>query len=236
MAMDKNEIPEWLSREVPLLGADGVRRLTQSSVLLFGAGGVGGYVAEGLVRAGIGRLTVVDHDVIAESNLNRQIITDTLNVGRPKADELCARAVRINPSLEARPLRLRADADNTQGIIDGAAPDFICDAIDTVTAKLLIIEEAKRRGIGVISCMGTGNKLDAAALRIGDISKTSVCPLARVMRRELRERGISGVDVLWSPEEPIRTGSRTPATVSYVPAVAGLLMAGYIIQKILNII
>lgn len=224
--------PEWLSREAALIGDEAVGKLAHSSVLLFGAGGVGGYVAEGLVRAGIGRLTVVDHDIIAESNLNRQIISARHNIGHPKADELCIRAKSINPSLKANPLRLFAGADNIGDIIDAESPDYICDAIDTVTAKLIIIENAKKRGIPVISCMGTGNKLDPTRFRVSDISKTGVCPLARVMRRELRERNIQGTDVLWSDEPPKKSGSRTPASISYVPAAAGLIIAGYIIRKI----
>lgn len=228
---DEYKAPEWLSRETSLIGNEAVEKLTRASVLLFGAGGVGGYVAEGLVRAGIGSLMVVDHDLIAESNLNRQIISCIQNIGCPKAEELCRRAKSINPSIEALPLRLFAGADNIGDIIDTANPDFICDAIDTVTAKLLIIESAKLHGIPVISSMGTGNKLDPTRFKISDISKTEVCPLARIIRSGLRERNITGVDVLWSDELPQKVGSRTPASISYVPAVAGLLIAGYIINK-----
>lgn len=226
--------PRWLSREASLIGDEAVEKISHASVLLFGAGGVGGYVAEGLVRAGIGRLTVVDHDVISESNLNRQIITNRQNIGCPKAEELCRRAKSINPSVEALPLQLFAGADNIGEIINTADPDFICDAIDTVTAKLLIIENVKQRGLPVISSMGTGNKLDPTRFKVSDISKTDVCPLARIIRRELRERNITGVDVLWSDELPLKIGSRTPASISYVPAVAGLLIAGYIINKIIS--
>ncbi len=226
--------PEWLSREASLIGDEAVEKLTCASVLLFGAGGVGGYVAEGLVRAGIGKITVVDHDIIAESNLNRQIITNKQNIGCPKAEELCKRAKSINPSLQANPLRLFAGADNIGDIIDTADSNFICDAIDTVTAKLFIIENAKQRGIPIISCMGTGNKLDPTRFKVSDISKTEVCPLARIMRRELKERDIKEVDVLWSNELPYKSGSRTPASISYVPATAGLLIAGYIINKIIK--
>lgn len=226
--------PEWLSRETALIGDEAVGKLARTSVLLFGAGGVGGYTAEGLVRAGIGKLTAVDHDIIAESNLNRQIITSRHNIGCFKADELCKRAKSINPTITVNPLLLFAGADNIAEIIGSENPDYICDAVDTVTAKLLIIENAKKRGIPVISCMGTGNKLDPTRFRIGDISKTAVCPLARIMRRELKKRKITGVDVLWSDEEPGKSGSRIPASISYVPAAAGLIIAGYIINKIIK--
>lgn len=232
--METYKAPSWLSREAALIGDEAVEKLTRASVLLFGAGGVGGYVAEGLVRAGIGRLAVVDHDRIADSNLNRQITTDSFNIGCLKANELCLRARRINPLIEVLPFCVFAGADNIGDMIETIAPDFICDAVDTVTAKLLIIENAKLRSISVISSMGTGNKLDPTRFRITDITETEVCPLARVMRRELKNRNISKVEVLWSDEPPRGSGGRTPASISYVPAAAGLIIAGHIIDRIIN--
>lgn len=224
----------WLAREAALIGEEAVERLTGSSVLLFGVGGVGGTVAEGLIRAGIGRLTVVDHDTVAESNLNRQIIADTASVGRLKVEAAAERARAINPDIEVIPLAEFAAPDNVEAIFDRAKPDFVADAIDCVTAKLAIIALAKKRGIPVISSMGTGNRLDPGHFMITDISKTMGCPLARVMRKELRDRGISGVDVLWSDEEPVKTGTRSPASISFVPSCAGYMIAGHIIRRLIG--
>ncbi len=225
---------EWLSREEALIGEVCVNRLAGSSVLIFGVGGVGGYVTEACCRAGIGRLTVVDHDTVARSNLNRQLIADTETVGRKKAELAVERILRINPSCRAAAKDVFADDSNVGALIEEAEPDFIVDAIDTVTAKLAIIQNAKRRGIPVISSMGTGNKLDPGRFHITDISKTAVCPLARVMRRKLKELHISDVPVLYSDEQPVHTGSRTPASISYVPAAGGLLIAGYVIRKLMG--
>jgi len=222
----------WLAREAALIGEEAVEKLGRSSVLLFGVGGVGGTVAEGLVRAGIGRLTLVDHDTVAESNLNRQIIADTSSIGRLKVEAAADRAKAINPAIEVIPLAEFAAPDNVEAIFDRARPDFVADAIDNVTAKLAIIALAKQRGIPVISSMGTGNRLDPGHFLITDISKTMGCPLARVMRKELRDRGISGVDVLWSDEEPVKTGLRSPASISFVPPCAGFMIAGHIVRRL----
>ena len=224
----------WLAREAALIGEEAVEKLARSSVLLFGVGGVGGTVAEGLVRAGIGRLTLVDHDTVAESNLNRQIIADTSSIGQLKVEAAAQRARAINPAIEVIPLAEFATPKNVEAIFDRARPDFVADAIDNVTAKLAIIALAKKRGIPMISSMGTGNRLDPGHFMITDISKTMGCPLARVMRKELRDRGISGVDVLWSDEEPVKTGLRSPASISFVPPCAGFMIAGHIVRRLIG--
>lgn len=228
-------VPEWLSREGSLIGAEAVGRLCGARVLLFGCGGVGGYTAEALIRAGVGSLYAVDFDVVSESNLNRQIIATVDVIGCKKVELLRRRALSINPDIVFNALDTFVDAENADSIIAAASPDFICDAVDNVTAKLAIISSAKARSIPVISSMGTGNKLDPSRFRITDISKTQVCPLARVMRRELKARNIEGVDVLWSDEPPVSSGSRVPASVSFVPSCAGLMIGGYIIKRLAGV-
>lgn len=227
-------VREWQSREAALIGEENIEKLARASVLVFGAGGVGSYVIESLARAGIGRITVVDGDRVAESNINRQLIADTTTVGRYKSEVAAERVKRINPDCTAVSVPLFADASNTAEIIASAAPDFIADAIDCVTTKLLVAEYAAEHGIPLISSMGTGNKLNPSLLEISDISKTAVCPLARVMRRELRQRGITRLPVLFSTEQPVRTGMRTPASISFVPSVGGLMIGGYIVRKIIG--
>lgn len=225
---------DFLSRERTLIGDAAVERLKNSRVLLFGVGGVGGYVLESLVRSGVGAIGIVDFDTVSCSNINRQIIADTSTVGRKKTETAAERAKKINPCVEITVFDMFADSGTVPEIISSFSPDFIADAIDKVTSKLCIIETAKKRGISVISCMGTGNKLDPSRFRICDISKTSMCPLAKVMRTELRRRGIGGVDVLFSDETPVVT-SRVPASISFVPATAGLLIAGYIIKRLADL-
>ncbi len=221
----------WLEREYSLIGEEGVDRLAGSSVLVFGCGGVGGYAIEALVRAGVGELTVVDNDSINESNINRQIIATTKTVGQLKTEAVRDRCSDINPLCRVECVSVFADAANIKEIIDNANPDYIIDAIDSVTSKLLIIEYAQEKNIPIISSMGTGNKLDPSKLKICDISKTHTCPLARVMRRELGLRGIKHLTVLFSEEQPVKVGMRTPASISFVPSSAGLMIAGYVIRE-----
>ena len=225
----------WLERERTLIGADAVERLKASRVLVFGCGGVGGFAVEALVRAGVGHLCVVDHDTVAESNLNRQIIATRETIGRPKVEVIAERARAINPNIEVAQIPEFADESNLARIIEGSAPDFIIDAIDSVTSKLIIAELAVKNSIPLISSMGTGNKLDPSKFRICDISKTHTCPLARVMRRELGKRGISHLTVLFSEEQPVKTGMREPASISFVPSVAGLMIAGHCIRQIAGV-
>ncbi|MDD3920462.1 MAG: tRNA threonylcarbamoyladenosine dehydratase [Eubacteriales bacterium] len=231
------------ARTALLLGADGVERLKAARVAVFGLGGVGGYAAEALLRSGIGTLDVFDGDVYSESNLNRQLHATVETIGMNKALAVQARARLIAPdaAVTAYPLFYAADNADT---IDLSRYDGIIDAIDTVSSKIELICRAKAAGVYIVSSMGAGNKLSAAAFQIADIADTSVCPLARVMRRELKKRGIEHLPVVYSTEPPITplapeaddeapAGKRqTPGSLSYVPAVAGLLLAGEVIQRI----
>ncbi|MBE6686451.1 MAG: tRNA threonylcarbamoyladenosine dehydratase [Ruminococcaceae bacterium] len=225
----------WLSRETALIGEEAVERLKKSSVLIFGIGGVGGYCVEALARAGVGALTLVDHDRVGITNLNRQIIATISTLDMPKTEAAARRITDINPECKVKCVTEFAEAGNIAAIIEDAEPDYIIDAIDCVTSKLLIAEYAVSHSIPLISSMGTGNKLDPEKLKIVDISKTHTCPLARVMRRELGQRGIKHLTVLFSEEPPVKVGMRTPASVSFVPSSAGLMIAGYCIRKMIEV-
>ena len=225
-----------------MLIGDGVDALRSSRVAVFGCGGVGSYVAEALARAGVGAITVVDGDTVSVTNINRQLIATVDTVGKPKAEVQRERILSINPECRATALELFYSEDSADRI-DLASFDYVCDAIDTVTSKLLLAVKCREAGVKLISSMGTGNKLDPSRFEIADISKTSVCPLARVMRRELKARGIYHLKVLYSKEEP-RTpsvteenghGKRVPASVSFVPGAAGLMIAGEIIRDLANL-
>ena len=218
-----------------LIGEEGTERLKRAKVLIFGVGGVGGYVCEALARAGVGTIHIVDNDTVSESNINRQIIATCHTLGRSKTRVMEERILSINPECSVRRFECFYLPDTPQaGQFDFTEYDYVVDAIDTTAAKIDIISRCKDAETAVISSMGTGNKLDPARFQIADISKTSVCPLARVMRRELRSRGIHGVKVLFSTEEPIKTGSRIPGSISYVPSVAGLLIGGEVIRDLLK--
>lgn len=222
---------DWLMRERMLIGDEAINRLATSRVLLFGVGGVGSYVFEALVRAGVGQLTIVDADKVEPTNLNRQLIADTTTLGMYKVDAAAERAVRINPEIIIDRRAVFADEENICELIDSASPDYIVDAIDTVSSKLEIIRAAKERGIGIVSSMGTGSKLDPTRFRIADISKTHTCPLAKVMRVSLRKLGIEHCDVLFSDEPPIKgNGGRIVGSVSFVPSAAGLIIAGHTVK------
>lgn len=223
-----------------LVGKGSVDKLNRSRVAVFGLGGVGSYVAEALARSGIGALTLVDDDVIAESNLNRQLYALHSTIGQAKTDIAKQRVLDINPECNVTSLQVRFDKD-TQGQFDFAAYDYVVDAIDTVTSKLLLVELCNKANTLIISCMGTGNKLDATAFEVADIAKTSVCPLAKVMRRELKIRGIEHLKVVYSREQP-RTPTQleqsakrqTPASMPYVPPVAGMILAGEVIKDLIK--
>ena len=234
---------EIFSRARMVLGDEAMERLSRSTVAVFGIGGVGSYVAEALARGGVGHLILCDNDVVSLSNINRQLIALHSTVGQPKVDVMARRIRDINPAAKVETCPLFYGAE-TCGVFDMTGWDYIADAIDSVSSKLLLIEQAKKNGVPILCSMGTGNKLDPSRLQITDISRTSVCPMARVMRRELKKRGISGVQVLFSTEEPIspqcpaqdaagcaRRG--TPGSVSFVPSVAGLMIAGEIIRKLI---
>ncbi len=224
---------EIFDRTDLLIGKDNRQKLNNSHVAVFGLGGVGSYVCEALARAGIGKITLIDSDTVASSNINRQIFALHSTVGKPKTVVARERILDINPSIVTYAKEIFY-SDETQNEISFLEFDYVVDAIDTVTSKLLIIENANKHNVPIISCMGTGNKLDPSAFKIDDIKKTSVCPLARVMRHELRLRGIDSLKVLYSKEQPIKTdGGRTPASISFVPSVAGLLIAGEVIKDLL---
>lgn len=224
----------FLDRTEMLIGSEAVSRLADAKVLVFGVGGVGGHVCEALVRAGIGEIHIVDGDTVAESNINRQIIATRDNIGQPKIEAMAERIRSINPECRVKGFQMFFLPGETSDSMDFSGYDYVVDAVDTVAAKLEIIEKAKAAGVPVISSMGTGNKLDPTLFRIADISKTSVCPLAKVIRKELRNRGIRDVKVLFSTEEPVRTGVRTPASISFVPSVAGLIIGGEVIKDIIR--
>ena len=233
---------EEFRRTAMLLGEDGVARLQNARVAVFGLGGVGGYVVEALARAGIGQLDLIDKDTVSISNLNRQILATRSTVGMPKTQAAQLRVAEINPDCLVRTWPLFYLPD-TAGQFDLKQYSYIVDAMDTVTAKLTLAQQAAEAGTPIISCMGTGNKLDPTAFRVADISKTSVCPLARVMRKELGKRGIRHLKVVYSQEEAMTpTGweeeaaaegkRQIPGSVSFVPGAAGLILAGEVIKDI----
>lgn len=232
---------EEFTRTELLIGEEGLRRLKEASVMVLGIGGVGSHCTEALARSGIGRLILVDSDKVSVTNINRQSIALHSTVGKYKTKVMKEKIADISPRTEVATYELFVLPENIDMIFD-EKPDYIVDAIDTVTAKLAAAEKAGEYGIPLISCMGTGNKLHAELFEISDISKTSVCPLCKVMRKELRARGIEHLKVLYSKEKPIRaakrqadgkTGGRmVPGSASFVPPVAGLLIAGEVIREI----
>ena len=233
---------EEFSRTQMLLGPEALQRLRGARVAVFGLGGVGGYAVEALARGGIGALDLVDNDTVGESNLNRQLFALRSTLGLPKTEAARRRVLDINPGITVKTWELFYSAD-TADAFDLGAYDYIVDAIDTVSAKLLLIERAVQAQTPIISSMGTGNKLDPSLFRVEDLAKTSMDPLARVMRRELGKRGIKHVKVVWSPEEALtpqggreeaeRIGKRQiPGSVSFVPGAAGLILAGEVIRHI----
>lgn len=235
---------EQFIRTEMLLGAEALERLQNARVALFGLGGVGGYTLEALTRSGVGQLDLIDNDTVSRSNLNRQILATYDTVGMRKVDAAKQRVLSINPACVVRTYAVFYTPE-TAGQFDFTQYDYIVDAIDTVSSKLLLAEEAQRAGVPLIASMGTGNKLDPSRFRIGDISETSVCPLARVMRRELKARGIFHLEVLWSDEKPLTPLSggeapppgrrQTPGSLSFVPSVAGLMIAGHVILRLAGI-
>lgn len=230
---------EEFNRTAMLIGEDNVEKLSHASVALFGLGGVGSYCAEALARCGIGKIMIVDCDIVSKSNINRQLCALQSTVGRYKTEVVAERLLDINPDLklDARCERLTPDNIDT---FDLARYDYIIDAIDTVSAKLALVEKAQELGIPMISSMGTGNKTNPSALTVSDISKTSVCPLARVMRRELKKRGVYKLKVIFSTEEPKPPAQNDekktpPASIAFVPSVAGLLAASEAVKEILSL-
>lgn len=232
---------ERFSRTALLIGENGVERLRKSRVAVFGVGGVGSFTVEALARLGVGHITLIDPDAVAESNLNRQLIALHSTIGKYKVDVARERILDINPDAEVEAIKLFYLPENADSF-EVSRFDCIVDAIDTVSAKLELITRAKAAGIPIISSMGTGNKMHPEMLEIADISKTSVCPLARVMRRELRNRGIKSLDVVYSKEESIEpkdsvflpNGKKTVGSISFVPSTAGLLIASKVCEILIN--
>ena len=244
------------SRTELVIGKEGLEKLSNAKVAIFGLGGVGSFVLEGLVRAGVGNFVLIDDDRICLTNLNRQILATRKTVGQPKVEVAKQRILDINPDANVE-IHQEFFMPETEGILDNSI-DYIVDCIDTVTAKIELVVRADKLNIPIISCMGTGNKLDPTRFEVTDIYKTSVCTLAKVMRKELRSRGIKKLKVVYSKEEPVRLNETTensckhncicppgtkrkctirnqvPGSVSFVPSVAGLIIAGEVVKSILN--
>jgi len=237
----------WLVRTEMLLGREALEALSKSTVAVFGLGGVGSWAAEALARSGVGRLVLFDHDTVAYSNINRQLVASHSTIGRLKVEVMAERIRDINPKAEIEIYPVFFDT-KTAIEIDFSNFDYIVDAIDTVSSKLELIIKAKRENCPVISSMGAGNKLDPSKFQAADIYETSVCPLAKVMRKELRQRGVASLKVVYSKEPPLAPASRpepenkelprkqTPGSVSFVPPAAGLLLAGEVIKELTGII
>lgn len=240
---------EWLSRTELLLGSEKIDRLEKSRVAVFGIGGVGGHVVEALARSGVGALDLIDDDIVVPSNLNRQIIATVSALGRTKVDAARERILEINPDCRVTVHKIFYLPETAAGF-DFSMYDYVVDAIDTVTGKLMLAEQAAEAGTPLISSMGAGNKLDPTAFRVADIYETKVCPLAKVMRRELRKRGIRSLKVVYSEEPPVFPEScmgtvdsrdseapaggrrRAPGSIAFVPSVAGLIIAGEVIKDL----
>lgn len=220
-----------------LLGRENMEKLARARVAVFGVGGVGGHVVEALARSGVGALELIDDDVVSPDNLNRQIVALRSTIGQPKVEVAKARVLDINPNCEVTAHRTFY-LPETAGQFDFAAYDYVVDAIDTVTGKLMLAEQAAAAGTPLISSMGAGNKLDPTAFRVADVYDTKVCPLAKVMRRELKKRGIASLKVVYSEELPLtpegnpEDGRRLPGSVAFVPSVAGLILAGEVIRDL----
>ena len=228
------------SRTALLLGQEGVEKLKKARVAVFGVGGVGGYVVEALARSGIGTLDLIDNDTVSLSNINRQIIALHSTLGRQKTEVAAERAKDINPDITVRTHNVFYLPETAEQF-DFSAYDYVVDAIDTVSGKIALVEQAKAANVPIISAMGAGNKMDATAFEVADVSQTSVCPLARVMRRELKKRGREHLKVVYSKEEPLPakavdegTGKPIPASIAFVPSVVGLIVAGEVIKDLIK--
>lgn len=235
----------WNQRTEMLIGKEAVQKLEKAKVAVFGIGGVGSFVVEGLTRAGVGNLVLIDPDDISVTNLNRQIHATHSTIGKSKVEVIKQRVLDINPDANVEIYKRNEFDDGEENIINSSF-SYVVDAVDTVTTKIRLVEKAKKEKVPIISCMGTGNKLDSSKFEIADIYKTTVCPLAKVMRKELRKRNIQDLKVLYSKEEPIKVDTNieesnldrkksVPGSISFVPSVAGLMIAGEVIKDILSI-
>ena len=230
------------SRTRLLLGEDAMQKLRAARVAVFGLGGVGGYVVEALARSGVGHLELIDHDTISLTNINRQILATRETVGMDKAEAAARRVAAIDPDIAVTARKIFY-LPETAGEFDFTQYDYVVDAIDTVTGKLMLVQAAKAAGVPIISSMGTGNKLDPTAFRVADISETSVCPLARIIRKECKKRGIERLKVVYSTEDPIKCvpddlselpegRNALPGSICFVPAAAGMVIAGEVIKDL----
>lgn len=233
---------ERFSRTEALIGSEAISKLKRAKVAIFGVGGVGGYALEALVRSGVGEIDLIDSDTVAPTNINRQIIATDETIGKYKVEVAAERAKSINPNVKIN-TRIAFFSPENEDSFDFSCYDYIIDAIDTVSSKIALILKAEREGIKIISSMGTGNKLNPLSFEISDIYKTSVCPLARVMRAELKKRGVRKLKVLYSKEEPIKALAsdsdspktrHAPASISFVPSVAGLVIGGEVIKDLIS--
>ena len=233
---------DWRERTERMIGAEAVERLSRARVALFGVGGVGGFAGEALIRAGIGAIDLFDDDVVCPSNLNRQLIALRSTLGQPKVEAMRERMLDINPEARIAARRMFYLPENADSV-DLAAYDYVIDCVDTVAAKVELAVRCEALGVPLIASMGACNKLDPSLFRVSDITKTSVCPLARVMRRELKLRGIPHLKVVWSPEPPRTpapcpedtTRRQTPGSVSFVPGAAGLVLAGEVLRDLMGV-
>lgn len=223
---------EKFVRTEMLIGKENLQKLKNSHVAVFGIGGVGGYVTEAIARAGIGKIDIIDNDTVTESNINRQIIATTKTIGKLKVDVMKERLLDINPEIQVNAFDFLY-LPETANVFDFSKYDYIVDAVDNVTAKIQLVLQAKESNTPIISSMGTGNKLDPTAFMVSDIYKTEVCPLAKVMRTELKKRGIKKLKVVYSKEQPV-TNQRPPASISFVPSVAGLIIASEVVKDIIK--
>lgn len=232
---------EQFSRMENMMGAEALERLQRSCVAVFGIGGVGGYATEALARSGVGRLILVDKDVVSISNLNRQLIATYSSIGRPKVEAMKARIQDINPDCQVETYECFYLPENKE-VFDFTQYDYVIDAVDTVTAKIQLVLQAQEAGVPIISSMGTGNKLDPSRLQVADIYKTKVCPLAKVMRHELKKRNIKKLKVVYSEELPMESkcydetiGKAIPGSMVFVPGAAGLLLAAEVVKELMGV-
>ena len=223
---------EKFTRTENLIGKNKLNILQNSHIAVFGIGGVGGYVTEALIRAGVGKIDIIDNDTVSESNINRQIIATTKNIGKYKVDVMKERILDINPDATVNAYNTLY-LPNTADQFNFSKYDYVVDAVDNVTAKIELVLRANNSNVPIISSMGTGNKLDPTAFEVSDIYKTEVCPLAKVMRTELKKRGVKKLKVVYSKEKPV-TNQRPPASISFVPSVAGLILASEVIKDIIK--
>lgn len=224
----------WTSRTEALIGKEGIKKLKQAKVAIYGVGGVGSFVVEGLVRSGVGHIVLIDNDVVSISNLNRQIHANHQTIGQKKVEVMKQRILEINPDLKVETYMPQEMEEAEENLINDSF-SYVVDAIDTVKTKIRLIERANEKHIPILSCMGTANKLNPTRFEIADIKKTSVCPLARVIRKELKKRNINQLKVLYSKEEPTQIKKQAvPGSISFVPSVAGLIIAGEVIKDMIK--